>query len=61
MVWIVALLMGLALVFFKLGSVSVWVGILTFGLKLSFLVIGFLLIAVVWQKWKAKRNQAEGL
>jgi hypothetical protein len=61
MVWIFALLIGLALVFFKLGSVSVWVGILTFSLKLSFLVIGFLFIAVIWQKWKAKRNQAKGM
>lgn len=59
MVWIFALLMGLALVFFKLGSASVWVGILTLGFKLSIFVITFLVVALIWKKFKAKQNEAE--
>ena len=61
MVWIFALLMGMALVFFKLGSVSVWVGILTLGLKVSLLVIVLLAIAFIWQKLKTSRNKAKNL
>lgn len=61
MVWISALLIGLALVFFKLGSVSVWVGILTLSLKFALLVIVLLALAFAWHKLKAGRNISDRL
>lgn len=61
MVWISALLIGLALVFFKLGSVSVWVGILTLSLKFALLVIVLLALTFAWHKLKAGRNISDRL
>lgn len=59
MVWIFALIMGLALVFFKLGNATVWVDMLILGLKLTMFVIAFLVVALLWKKLKVKQNEVE--
>lgn len=50
MFWIFSLIIGLAFVFIKLGTYSVWVTILSGGLKLALLAIGCLAIALIWHR-----------
>ena len=50
MFWTVLIFGGLALVFTQLGAYSVWVVLLSAGLKLAVVVIIGLLIALVWRK-----------
>lgn len=50
MFWIFILLTGIAFVFIKLGILSVWVTVLSVGLKLLMIVILALTAVFVWQK-----------
>jgi hypothetical protein len=56
MFWIFILVAVLALMFVKLGVYSVWVTVLSAGLKLAVLVIAFLLIALAWRKYFRAKN-----
>lgn len=55
MFWIFVLLIGLAFVFIKLGMLSVWVAVLSTGLKLFMLVILALTAVFIWQKVFSKK------
>lgn len=55
MFWIVFILFSLAFVFFKLGTVSVWLGVFTLGFKLLLTTVVILGIAIVVQKWRHGR------
>lgn len=50
MFWAFILITGLALMFAKLGAFSVWVTVLSGGLKLALLVIACLAIMFLWRK-----------
>lgn len=57
MFWIILLIVGFALVFFKLGSVSVWMSFLVLGVKITLVIIDIQTISLIWQKWKMKRTK----
>jgi hypothetical protein len=50
MFWTVLMLTGLALVFIKLGEISVWASVLSGSLHFAVLVIACLAIALFWKK-----------
>lgn len=47
---IFVLAVSLALVFVKLGALSVWVSVLSFAFKIALLIIAGFLVAVIWKK-----------
>ncbi len=49
MFWMFILVVALALVLLKLGMLSVWVSVFSFGLQAAMLVIAFLAIAFIWR------------
>ena len=57
MFWTVMLMSALALVFVKLGALSVMVTVLGVGLKLALLICAVLGIAFLWQRIKPKTNK----
>jgi hypothetical protein len=54
MFWTFLLFAVLALVFVKLGAYSVWVGILSIGIKAALVIICLLTTALAW-RWVPKR------
>jgi len=56
MFWTFILIAALGLVFVKLGAYSVWVTILTSGLKLALFVIACIGIALLWRKVFGSKN-----
>lgn len=58
MVWMILLLLVMGLVFFKLGVLTVWFGVLQGLLKLLFVVSGLFLVAAAW-KWVARRRHPQ--
>lgn len=55
MFWIFILLTGLAFVFIKLGMLSVWVAVLSVGLKLFMVVVLALTAIFFWEKFFRKK------
>ncbi len=53
MIWGFILVVALGLSFIKLGSYSVLVTLLSFGLKIAVLLIVVLLVGFVWRKYYA--------
>ena len=56
MFWIFLLFVIFAVVFIKLGALSVWVGLLSGALNLALLLIGGLAIALFWRKISQKKQ-----
>lgn len=56
MFWIFLLFVILAIVFIKLGSLSVWVSLLSGALNLALLLVGGLVIALLWRKSSRKKQ-----
>ena len=56
MFWIFILIGSFALMFVQLGAYSVWVSILSVGLKIAVLVITCLGIALLWRKVFGKKR-----
>lgn len=56
MFWIILLLLVMGLVFFKLGVLTVWFGLLQALLKVLFVVSGLFLGMAAW-KWVARRRR----
>lgn len=56
MFWIFLLFVILAVVFIKLGSLSVWVSLLSGALNLVLLLVGGLVIALLWRKGSRKKQ-----
>ena len=54
MFWIFLLVAGTSAVFVRLGSVSVWASVFSFGLKLALLVIALMIIVFFWIHFKDK-------
>lgn len=50
MFWLTLIISGFAYVFVKLGAYSVWVHILTGGLKFALVIVVFLVIALIMKK-----------
>ena len=60
MFWMVLLLLVMGLVFFKLGVLTVWFGVLQGVLKLLFVAVGAFLVVAAW-KWVVRRRQLKPL
>ena len=58
MFWMILLLVVMGLVFFKLGVLTVWFGVLQGLLKVLFVVSGLFLIVAAW-KWVARRRHPQ--
>lgn len=58
MFWIFLLFVILAVVFIKLGALSVWVSLLSGAIYFALLLIGGLAIALFWRK-SSQRKQFE--
>lgn len=56
MFWVSMILLGLSVLLVKLGAVSVWVTILSSGLKFAMLVIACLVIALIWKSIVGTKN-----
>ncbi len=56
MIWVVLLLLVMGLVFFKLGVLTVWFGVLQGLLKFLAIVSGVALLTYVW-RWVASRRR----
>lgn len=56
MFWLSLIVLSLAVVLVKLGAYSVWVSILTGGLKVALLVITILVVALIWKKFVGAKN-----
>lgn len=52
MFWIFILVVGTSAAFIRLGSLSVWTSVFTFGLKLAFLVITLITVTIIWKHFK---------
>jgi hypothetical protein len=60
MFWMVLLLLVMGLVFFKLGVLTVWFGVLQGVVKLLFVLSGAFLVVAAW-KWVVRRRQLKPL
>ena len=60
MFWMVLLLLVMGLVFFKLGVLTVWFGVLQGLVKLLFVLSGAFLVVAAW-KWLIRRRQLNPL
>ena len=56
MFWMVLLLLVMGLVFFKLGVLTVWFGVLQGLVKLLFVLSGAFLVVAAW-KWVARQRR----
>jgi len=56
MFWMVLLLVVMGLVFFKLGVLTVWFGLLQGLVKVLFVLSGAFLVAAAW-KWVARQRR----
>lgn len=50
MFWLAIIGLGVAFAFVKLGALSVWIGILSVGIKLALLAIVGLVAALIWKR-----------
>lgn len=50
MIWLAAMVLGMAVMLVKLGALSVWVGILAAGLRIALLVVTGLTGLLLWKK-----------
>lgn len=55
MFWAFILFTVLALLFIKLGAVSVWVAVFSTGLKFALLVIAGLSSVLIWRRFFGKK------
>jgi len=60
MFWMILLLLVMGLVFFKLGVLTVWFGVLQGLLKLLFVVSGLFLVVGAW-RWVARKRRPQVL
>lgn len=56
MFWVSMIVLGLSVLLMKLGAVSVWMTILSSGLKIALLVIGCLVVALIWKSILGSKN-----
>lgn len=56
MFWFFLLFVILAVVFIKLGALSVWVSLLSGAINFALLLVGGLVIALLWRKNSRKKT-----
>ena len=56
MIWLSAIVLGLAAALVKLGAVSVWMSVFSAALKCAVLVIACLVVALMWKSFIAEKR-----
>lgn len=58
---IFVLVVSLALVFVKLGALSVWVSVLSFAFKIALFIIAGFFVAAIWRKLFSRQRAIQAL